>query len=268
MTGTVKYKGAEIHYSCMGSGDAVVLLHGFTEDRSIWDKFTRNLSADFKVITVDLPGHGMSECAGPIHTMDMFAIAVNRVLQELSVQHAVMIGHSMGGYVTLAFARKYRGKLKGFGLFHSHAGEDTPEQKVNRGRTISIVENDKAGFVMNFIPSLFAPMNVDKYQKQIAKLIENASGMTRKGIIAALDGMKIRVNSLDVLTYSRIPVLFIIGKQDTRVSPKTILDQVILPAQSEVHIFDSAGHMGFIEARKETLAAVRHFIEKIYKRNF
>jgi pimeloyl-ACP methyl ester carboxylesterase len=264
MKGTIKYKGANVHYNATGKGNAVVLIHGFMEDQSIWDKFVKGLSEDFFVITVDLPGHGQSEVAGPIHTMDMFAIAVNRVLQALEVYHCVMIGHSMGGYVTLAYARKYPGKLRGFGLFHSHAGADTPEQKLNRSRTIDIVENDRAGFILNFFPSLFAPMNVEKYGKQIDKMTEKALELKKDGIIAALDGMKIRVNSIDVITFSKVPVLFIVGKQDSRIPAKTILDQVILPPQSEVHIFDNVGHMGFIEARKETLAAIKHFVEKIY----
>ena len=134
MTGKTKYKGKNIYYKSQGKGQAIVLLHGFMEDKSMWEKIARVLSSSFNVITVDLPGHGRSECVSDIHTMDMMAVAVNKVLRELEVKHCVMIGHSMGGYVTLAYARKYPGKIRGMGLFHSHAADDTPEQKPNRNR--------------------------------------------------------------------------------------------------------------------------------------
>jgi pimeloyl-ACP methyl ester carboxylesterase len=266
MSGKTKYKGEDIYYQSHGKGPALVLLHGFMENQGMWDKMAGKLKEHFRVITVDLPGHGKSGSVSSIHTMDMMAIAVNKVLRELDVKHCVMIGHSMGGYVTLAYARKYPGKLKGIGLFHSHASDDNPEQKVNRNRMIEIVEQDKLGFIRNFFPDLFSPSNVEKYRDEIEDFIDDAKKMDKNGITAALEGMKLRLNSVDVLTYSRYPVLFIIGKQDSRIPAQKILDQAILPSYSEVHVLDYVGHMGFIEARKETTNAILHFAQKIYQR--
>ncbi len=264
MTGKTKYKGKNIYYKSQGKGQAIVLLHGFMEDKSMWEKIARALSSGFNVITVDLPGHGRSECVSDIHTMDMMAVAVNKVLRDLEVKHCVMIGHSMGGYVTLAYARKYPGKLRGIGLFHSHAAEDTPEQKLNRNRMIEIVGEEKTGFIKNFFPDLFAPSNVEKYSKEIQQFTESALKMPKKGITAALEGMKLRLDCVDILTYSRYPVLFIVGKQDSRIPAQKLIDQAILPSYSEVHVLDYVGHMGFIEARAETQNAIFHFARKIY----
>lgn len=267
MTGKTKYKGKDIYFRAHGNekAQAIVMLHGFMENQRMWDKIANRLKEHFMVITVDLPGHGLSESVSDIHTMDMMAIAVNKVLRELDVKYCIMIGHSMGGYVTLAYARKYPGKLRGIGLFHSHAAADNPEQKVNRNRMIEIVEQDKLGFIRSFFPDLFSPSNVENYRDEIESFIKHATEMEKNGISAALEGMKLRLSSIDILTYSRYPVLFIIGKQDSRIPAQKILDQVILPSYSEIHILDNVGHMGFIEARSETTAAILHFAQKIYR---
>lgn len=265
MTGKSKYKGGDIFYKTYGKGQAIVLLHGLMENMEIWEKVARTLSSDYHVITVDLPGHGHSECVSEIHTMDMMAIAVNKVLRDLEIKHCIMIGHSMGGYVALAYARKYPGKLRGLGLFHSHASDDTPEQKLNRNRMIEVVEADKSGFIKNFFPDLFAPSSVEKCVDEIEEFTQSALKMQKKGITAALEGMKLRLNCVDILTYAKFPVLFIVGKQDSRIPAKKIIDQAILPARAEVHVLDNVGHMGFIEARKETTDAILYFVSKIYK---
>ena len=264
MTGSILYKGKKISFADKGAGNTLVLLHGFLENRSIWDYFSKKLSEDFRVITIDLPGFGGSECLGKIHLMDQMANAINKVLLHLEVKNCLMLGHSMGGYVTLAYAAKYSGKLKGFGLFHSHALADSPEAKLNRNRAISIVKADRGGFIYNFIPDLFAPENVSKYEKEIKKLFDEALLISRKAIIAALEGMKYRTDKLDVLINARVPVLFILGKKDSRIPFEKTLAQAALPATCEILVLDRVGHMGFIEARKLTLKAIEGFARKVF----
>jgi pimeloyl-ACP methyl ester carboxylesterase len=175
-----------------------------------------------------------------------------------------MLGHSMGGYVTLAFASKYPGKLRGIGLLHSHAMEDTPEAKVNRNRAIEVVNSDRGAFIFNFFPELFAPENVERYQKEIRKLHEDALDTSPKAIVAALEGMKYRTDKLDVLVKSKVPVLFVLGKQDSRIPFEKTLAQAALPATSEILVLDKVGHMGHIEARKKTLKAIEGFVKKSF----
>ncbi|MCD4723593.1 MAG: alpha/beta hydrolase [Bacteroidales bacterium] len=264
MTGSVLYKGKEISFADRGEGNVLVLLHGFLENKSIWNYFSKKLAEDFRVITIDLPGFGGSECLGRIHLMDQMANAINKVLQYLEVKSCLMIGHSMGGYVTLAYAAKYPGKLKGFGLFHSHALADNPEAKLNRNRAISIVEADRGGFIYNFIPDLFDPENVSKHEKEIKKLFAEALLTSREAIIAALEGMKYRTDKLDVLINARVPVLFILGKKDSRIPFEKALAQAALPPICEILVLDRVGHMGFIEARKLTLKAIEGFARKVF----
>jgi pimeloyl-ACP methyl ester carboxylesterase len=264
MTGKIIYKGKKIYFRDKGNGPVIVMLHGFLENMRMWDYFFKKLSEDFRVITIDLPGSGKSEGLGRVHLMEQMATVVNKVLKEREVKKCLMIGHSMGGYVTLAFAAKYPGKLKGFGLLHSHAMADTPEAKLNRNRAINLVANNHGSFIMNFFPELFAPENVQSFQKEINTLYREAMDTSPKAIIAALEGMKYRTDKLEVLVKAKVPVLFILGKKDKRIPFENTLNQASLPANSEIIVFDNVGHMAHIEARKKTLKAIEAFAKKVY----
>ncbi len=263
MNGYILYKNKRVFYRVKGEGPVIVLLHGFLENMGMWNYFARKLSTSYRVITIDLPGFGKSECLGRVHLMEQMATAVNKVLNELSVKHCLMIGHSMGGYVTLAFVAKYPGKLKGFGLMHSHAMADTAEAKVNRNRAIEVVSSDRGAFIFNFFPELFAPDNVPLYKKEIKELHADALNTSPKAIIAALEGMKYRTDKLEVLVKSKVPVLFILGKQDSRIPFDNTMNQATLPSTSEILVLDKVGHMGHIEARKKTLKAIEGFAKKV-----
>ena len=264
MTAYLTYKGKNIRYQVRGDGHCIVLLHGFLENLDMWKYHVLKLSEKYKVLTVDLPGFGGSQCIGQVHLMEEMALVVNKVLQEEKIKKCLMIGHSMGGYVTLAYAKKFPGKLKGFGLFHSHALPDTPEAKQNRDRAIDIVRSDRGLFIVNFFPELFAPENVEKYRKEIRQMHLEAMETSPNAIIASLEGMKNRANNLDVLINARVPVLFILGKKDSRVPFEKTLAQASLPTSSEIIVLGEAGHMGHIEARKETLQAIEGFAEKVF----
>jgi len=219
-----------LHYNIAGKGPAIVLLHGFLESGEIWKNFSRRLKESFMVITIDLPGHGHSNISGSLTSMDEMAEAVRYVLKSLGVNSCLMAGHSMGGYVTLAFAEKYQRLLKGFVLFHSHAAADSPENRTNRDRVISLVRKDHHSFIKNFIPNLFAPSNVKKLSREIENQKNLADKTPKEGIIAALEGMKNRPDRQHVLLQSKVPVLFIIGKSDNRIplEIRIILGNVIV----------------------------------------
>jgi pimeloyl-ACP methyl ester carboxylesterase len=264
LTGFITYKGKNIRYKSGGNGHPIVLLHGFLETLDMWKYHARKLSQNYNVITIDLPGFGGSQCIGQVHLMEEMAMVVNKVLQQLDISKCLMIGHSMGGYVTLSFAKRFPGKLKGFGLFHSHALADTPEAKQNRERAVEIVRSDRGLFIINFFPELFAPENVKKFSKEIHQMHLEAMETTPEAIIASLEGMKHRTNNLEILINARVPVLFILGKKDSRVPFEKTLAQASLPAVSEIHILGEAGHMGHIEARKKTLQAIEGFAGKVF----
>ncbi|MDP1623667.1 MAG: alpha/beta hydrolase [Bacteroidales bacterium] len=259
----IKYKKKNIFYTDKGKGKTIVLIHGFTETLEIWNRFTKKLSKKYRVIAIDLPGHGNSECLENVHTMDLMTDMIFGVLKKLKVMKCLMVGHSMGGYVTLSFAAKYPEKLKGFSLFHSHCFADSPAEQENRNRTIAVVNQDKFTYLAQFIPSLF-PVDVHKkFSKDIELLIRRASKMEKKGVVAALEGMKIRKDQSEVLSKTKLPVLFILGQKDSKAPMARLWEMIALPALSETLLLRECGHMGYIEYPEETCEAIATFAKRI-----
>jgi len=254
----------KIRFRSEGKGNVIVLLHGFTESLEIWNEFAVSLCKSFRVICIDLPGHGKSECLGYSHSMEELAECMHALLESLNIEKPIVIGHSMGGYVALAFARKYSKNVKGLGLFHSSAYPDTIEGKANRSKVIEFISKNHSEFIMNFIPDLFTPKNREKFQNEISILVDSAKKMTKEGIIASQIGMRDRVDSSDVLKNVDFPVLFIAGKKDTRIPFDKVMEQVAMPKDTIALLLDEVAHMGYIEAKEKTLHAVKCFAQGIY----
>jgi pimeloyl-ACP methyl ester carboxylesterase len=259
---TLQIQKKNINYTDEGTGKAIALLHGFTESSKIWIGFASQLSKKYRVITIDLPGHGKSDCVGPVHTMELMADVVFTVLKKLRVGKCLMVGHSMGGYVTLSFAAKYPKMLKGFSLFHSHCFADTVAEQENRSRTIAIVNKDKFSYVAQFIPSLFPVEVHKKFSKQIERLIQRAAKMEKEGVVAALEGMKVRIDQSELLKNTVLPVLFILGQKDSRAPLSRLWDMIAMPAVSETLLLRECGHMGYIEAPEVTFSALLGFARR------
>jgi len=261
MEKAISVNNKNINYQVHGNGETLVLLHGYLESLEMWKQHQEFLSSKYQVISIDLPGHGKTDNFSEIHTMPFMADLVHEILQMENIDKCVMVGHSMGGYTTLAFAEKYPEMLTGFGLFHSHASADTDEAKKNRERTIEIIKQDKGHFINQFIPSLFAADNVDKFASQIEVQISHADAMPKESIIAAMAGMKERASSVDILMDTKVPVLFISGKHDSRIPVEKILAQAALPSTSQILILGDVGHMGWIEESPKTIAALDGFMK-------
>jgi len=266
MTGTFLYKKKKIGYKFRGEGNrnTIVLLHGFLETMNIWNNLGNKLSKDFQVISIDLPGFGKSEMIESTHTMDLMAEVVNKMLVSLGVKKCMMVGHSMGGYVALAFAEKHLSKLRGLVLFHSHASQDTPEAKVNRERSIKVIKSDRGNFIYHFMPDLFAPDNVERFQTEIQNLIDEARSTASENVIAAQNGMKLRTDKLNFLAKAAYPIMFIAGKKDSRIPIENIIEQAKLPKHSELIMLSEVGHMGFIEARAKTEQIIQSFARRVF----
>jgi pimeloyl-ACP methyl ester carboxylesterase len=265
MNKTIQYQYKSIAYQISGNGPALVLLHGFMESKAIWDDFTEILQNDFTVISIDLPGHDESELVDEIHSMQVMAETVKTVLDAEKIKNVVIAGHSMGGYVALQFAVDNEEIVIGLVLFHSNANADSDEAKENRRRTINIVQQNKSGFIKQFIPELFDQKHVGKYTLEIQKLQDIASTMTPEAIIAALSGMRDRPNQLQFLLATEIPVLFIIGKQDSRMPYTHLMAQAVIPSHSEILLLEDVGHMGYIEAPGKTVQALKYFAVRCFE---
>jgi len=258
------YAGNALYYEKQGKGPVLVLLHGYPESNAIWAGFREKLSKKYTVITPDLPGLGQSELLGEIQSMEMMAGAVDALLVHEKVKRCVMVGHSMGGYVTLAYADLYPEKLAGIGLFHSMALEDGEEAKANRDRTIQLIRKSKNSFLNQFFPNLFAGHNIDLFDREIRKMKETASHTSPEALIACMTGMKLRPDRQHVLAGLNVPVLFILGKHDSRMPVERIIPQTMLPGVSFTLILGNAGHMGFYEEEKLSMQAVSDFCGQCY----
>ncbi len=264
MTGTIKFKNTSLHYRDEGKGNAVVLLHGYLESIDIWGSFRTELSRHFRIISIDLPGHGKSGTICEIQTMEIMADAVEAILNHLDIGRAVIIGHSMGGYVTLAFAEIFPEKTIGFCLFHSHALADSDEKKINRDREIELIKSGKKMQIINTnIPKAFANDNLHRFADEIENAREIAINTTDDGIVCALKGLKVRPDRKRVLMESTIPVLIIAGKKDNYI-PFGIYEQHFnLAPQTEILILENSGHMGFIEEKEKSVDGILNFLNKI-----
>ncbi len=255
------YNNRNIHYTLKGKGDAVILLHGFTESLDIWDEFSERLSQNYKVVCIDLPGHGLSECIAETHTMELMATCVLEVLKSLHIKKCVMVGHSMGGYVSLAFAEDNPEMLTGLCLFHSTAYKDSDEARQNRYRTNEIINKHPYNFLSNFIPSLFTEQNQKKYSTEINELVEKSKRMTAEGVIACNKGMAERPDRSDVLKNATIPVLFIAGKLDSRIPFDKVMEQIAMPNDSVALLMGDVAHMGYLEAKEKTYYGIKTFVD-------
>lgn len=252
-----------LHYTVEGKGNVLTLIHGFMESAQIWENFSHALSKEFKVICIDLPGHGQSDIFGEIHPIDLQARLIKMVLEAEKVSKTVIIGHSMGGYICSSFAQQFPENTQGLGLFHSHTAADSERTKEFRDRTIVLLHENKIGFITQFVPDLFAEGNAAKFPEQIKKLTEAAQKMKKEAIIASQLGMRDRPSYLDVLVNAQHPVLFIQGKRDTKSNLQKVIAQAMLPQHSEILLID-AGHMGYIEEEQQTMSFVQGFTERAY----
>jgi pimeloyl-ACP methyl ester carboxylesterase len=266
MSDFISFRETPIHFRTTGSGPWVVLLHGFLESIEIWDEFAARLEKEFSVLMVDLPGHGRSGVVDEVHTMDMMAESVLEITDQLKIDTFTVCGHSMGGYVSLKIAETRAQQVKGVVLFHSHAAPDDETAKENRLRTINIVKQNRSNFIHQFIPDLFSDENRTLLKDEIEVLVNKAASTSGKSIVAALYGMMERKGGLDFLMSTNIPLLFVLGKNDSRMPYQKLLAQAMLPAHAEILLLDNVAHMGFMEAPEKIFPVVRDFCKRSQER--
>ena len=230
----------------------------------MWQYFNRKLEGYRRLICVDLPGHGGSDSYGYEHTMEFMSEAVKAVLDAEQIRKCIVVGHSMGGYVALALGEKYPDYLHGLVLYYSHPFADTPEKKKDRDRAALLVSKNVEGFVRAAIPMLFAQKYRRRYQRNIQALIHRAEKMSAQGVADALRGMKKRKDREIVMHFAPYPILWVLGALD----PIIDCEEMKLASQTctncMVRVLSESGHMGFIEDKQQSLAAVRWFVNKIY----
>ena len=255
----LNYKHINVAYSDTGKGTAVVLLHGFLENSSMWEFFAAELAKKYRIITVDLLGRGQTGCLGYIHTMEDMADAVHAVLHELRIRKAVFMGHSMGGYVALAFAELYPDMIKGVILQNSTSRADSEERKANRDRAIQAVKQNHTAFVRMAIANLFSEDNRERFAPEIEALRNEAVKTPLQGIVAALEGMKAHKDREVILHFAPYPILLVLGKQDQSLVYEEHADQA--DGTGVKFVTYPHGHMSHIESREELMKEVTGFLK-------
>lgn len=245
MVHNFKHKGIKISYSDAGKGNALVFIHGFLEDKSMWNPLVESYILNYRCICVDLFGHGQTENLGYIHTMEEQADMIKALLNSLKLRRYTIIGHSMGGYIALELTKKHPNNIRGIVLQNSTSYPDSEEKIMNRNRAIHAVKANPGLFIQVAIPMLFSEKNRTLLKEEIAEVTKNALNTSTQGIIAALEGMKIRKNNHRVLKETKIHKLMIIGKKDPALDFNSLIQQTENTAV-DVKIF-SDGHMSHIE---------------------
>ncbi|MBS1564795.1 MAG: alpha/beta hydrolase [Bacteroidetes bacterium] len=257
----IRFQGKQMHYTVEGEGHPVVLIHGFAEDSAVWRGQREILAAHYRVIIPDLPGAGASALTDTF-SMELGADYIHQILLQEQIQKAVLIGHSMGGYITLAFAERHPDLLTGMGLFHSTAYPDSEEKKTNRQRGIDFISaHGSYEFLKQSIPNLFSPESRISLSGAIGDMIEQYRNFNPNTLIACHQAMMLRPDRSHVLSSFAGPVLFIIGKYDTAVPYEQQLKQSHLPQISYIHILEHSGHMGMWEETKKANTVLLSVLE-------
>jgi len=258
------YGNGRIHFTDQGEGKVIVLIHGYLETLKVWENFAKKLSKNFRVISVDLPGHGKSDIYGEIHTMDFIADILSKLLEYLEIQKAFLIGHSLGGYVTLAFTDIYPRMLSGYCLFHSQPFADSREAVDKREREIKLVKAGKKDLMYpDNVSKMFATSNLKKFNGPIIRSKYIASELPGDGIISILKGMISRPSRLSVMEAGNIPCLWVLGSMDNYINCEKMVSMVRLPQNAELVILKNSGHMGFVEEEALSVKIITDFVNKI-----
>ena len=261
-----EFDNRQMGYQKTGTGPAVILLHGFGEDHHIFSSTVAALEKNYTVYTPDLPGTGMSSIhTFPVHfSIEYLADSIAALIQHEKIDTCIMLGHSMGGYTTMAFAKKYPQYLKGFGLLHSTALPDTPIKIENRLRGISFIEKmGAATFLATTIPNLFGTYTKENQYQLIDAFIQKSADHSAASLIAYYHAMIQRPDLTSVFEITQLPVLFILGTEDIAVALDDTLPQTKMPNTAYLYVLENCGHMGMLEQPNLFNNAILVFLDKV-----
>lgn len=252
-----------ICFSDRGSGDVIILVHGYLETSEAWTDLAEKLAGKFRVIAIDLPGHGGSEIDGETCSMEYMAGVINDLADHLKIKKFFLTGHSMGGYITLAFAELFPQKLKGYCLFSSHPFADTPEVIEKRKKEIGLIREGKKDLIYpDNIAKMFADKNLKKFAGVLQRFRTIASAIPGEAIIGVLNGMIIRPSRQHVMEGGKIPCLWILGAMDNYFDCDKTRSRVKLPSNARFEVLKNSGHLGFVEEEGRAAEIISEFIVK------
>ncbi|MEO6490435.1 MAG: alpha/beta hydrolase [Ferruginibacter sp.] len=259
---SIAFRNTDIHYKITGKGLPVVLVHGFAEDSDVWDRQVEFLKHNYLLIIPDLPGSGRSGIINDQKVgMEVYADCIRSILEAENINRCIMIGHSMGGYITLAFAEKYSESMAAFGLFHSSSYADDAAKIETRQKAIDFIrKSGSEAFLKTSIPGLFYEQG---NSGEADSLIEKGKAFAAEALIQYYEAMITRPNRTAILKKASVPILFIIGKHDKAVMPGHSLEQSHIPHRSHIHVLRNSAHMGMLEETDKANEILANFLESL-----
>lgn len=236
-----------LNFEKKGNGkETLVLLHGFMENLSIWSDMETHLSKDFTLLKIDLPGHGKSDILAEVHTMELMAGEVKKVVDHENLEKFHLLGHSMGGYTSLAFAEKFPENLKSLTLFFSTYFADDEEKKEQRIKSYRIIKDAFPHYARAGIPNLFNQNERDVLEGKIEIALETAISTNNLGALACVKGMVARTDKKHILENLEAKILVIAGKHDNAVKTDKTINNLPDRTNIKSYVVD-CGHNGHWE---------------------
>ncbi len=259
----ISFQNTAIHYTICGSGKPVMMVHGFAEDSNIFKDQIDQLKENYLVIAPDLPGIGKSEMLQKENVqITDYAAVLKAIIDEEKIKNFTLLGHSLGGYITLAYAEKYGETLNGFGLLHSSAYADDEAKIATRKKAIQfITENGSGAFLKTSIAGLF--FDAEKNKTDIENLIEIGNNFNPNALIQQYNAMISRPDTTSILKSFQRPILLLIGEHDKAIPFAHSLEQSHLPKFAYIHILRESGHMGMKEETEKVNKILAEFLQSL-----
>lgn len=251
-----------IAFRSVGTGPALMLLHGFPASGNLWEPIVATLSETCQLIIPDIPGAGESRLGTPTVSIDELAGIVPALLDHLNLDKCILAGHSMGGYIALAGATLYPERLNGLALVHSTAVADDDAKKEKRRKSIALIEKGgREEFVKGMIPALFSEAFQKAHPDQVKAMVQEGLKLPAESMIAFYQAMIARPDRQGILKDLDIPVQWVLGREDTTIPWQSVLQQTSMADVSFVVTYENCGHMAMIE-QPDALANELHRFTK------
>lgn len=255
--------GIPVHILDTKKGDkTILLLHGYLETLYIFNELIEILQKKFRVVAIDLPGHGLSGSNKDVNSMEFCAETAVDVLKKNGIEKAYVAGHSMGGYVAQNCVKLHPEMFEGLILLNSTPFADTPEKKVDRQREMDLILSAKLGHLASIsIPKMYAPSNLRRLDEKIEETVEITETHDPNGIVACIKGMMQREDTSDTLKNTK-NVLIVLGTEDKFITEAVREKLTVNFPSANFAIIGETGHNSFIEAPENVVAAIENFIAK------
>ena len=262
---TTRIDDIQIAYDDVGMGSAVVLIHGYPFNRSLWTEQTEALTSRFRVVTPDLRGFGESDASEGPATMNRMAQDVAKLMDHLGIDQAVIAGLSMGGYVALAFVKQFPSRVKALVLADTRATADTDEGRQTRFQQAEkAMAEGLAGIADAMLPKLLTPETVSKRPEVVKRVRDMMLKTKPQGAASALLGMAEREDLSEFISTIRVPTMIVVGREDaiTPVADSEKMHSEI--TTSHLVVIESAGHVSNLEQTEHFNFALLKFLERVF----